>query len=118
MKRFVGGLALILLAGCADLPSAIRIAVNPELNQPMIHTSGGYTFNPYTGEYVGAEPPGSAERREEIQQYAHDRTQNFIRRHWVPGHTVLTDRGDLIITENGVVRFVRNPWRNNTVIEP
>ncbi len=111
-------LPLLLLAGCADTPSAIRVAVNPVLHQPMVHEAGGYTFNPYTGQYAGAEPPGSSEQRERILQYMHDRTQDWMRQHYVPGKTVISDRGDMIITENGVQRIIPNPWRNTTHIEP
>ncbi len=107
-----------MLASCADTPSAMRIAVNPALHQSTVHESGGYTFNPYTGEYAGAEPPGSAEQRERILQYMHDRTQGWMRRHYVPGKTVISDRGDMIITENGVQRIIPNPWRDTTHIEP
>lgn len=100
----------LVLYGCADSPYTSRTPAKA-------HSAGGYTFNPYTGQYVGAEPPGSSEQRAAILQYMHDRTSGFIRRHWVPGHTILSDRGDLIITENGVQRVILNPWRSTTHVE-
>ncbi len=111
-------LILLLLAGCAETPSAIRVAVNPSLHQSVVHETGGYTFNPYTGEYSGAEPAYATERRKQFEKYRYDQALSWMRGHYIAGKTIMTDRGDMIITENGVQRIVVNPYRDHTNVEP
>ncbi len=118
MKNIFILLYPLLIVSCADTPSDIRVAVNPALRQPMVHETAGYTFNPYTGQYAGAEPAYATEQRKQFEKYRYDQALSWMRGHYVPGKTVMTDRGDMIITENGVQRIVVNPYRDHTNVEP
>jgi hypothetical protein len=81
--------------------------------------ASGQSFNPYTGEYVGGTVPAyDAARIAQFKKYRYDQALSWMRRHYVPGHTVMTDRGDMIITENGVQRVVVNPYRDHTYVHP
>jgi hypothetical protein len=88
----------------------------------MLATSaigGNPVFNPYTGEYVGGVVPAyDAARIQRFNQYRYDQALSWMRRHYIAGHTVMTNRGDMIVTENGVQRVVLNPYRDHTYLHP
>jgi hypothetical protein len=81
--------------------------------------AGNPAFNPYTGEYVdGRVSAYDAARIQQFKRARYDQALSWMRRHYVPGHTVMTDRGDMIITENGVQRVEVNPYQDHTYVHP
>lgn len=81
--------------------------------------AGNPAFNPYTGEYVdGHVSAYDSARIAQFKQARDDQALSWMRRHYVPGHTVMTDRGDMIITENGVQHIDWNPYRDHTYVHP
>lgn len=77
-----------------------------------------YHFDPYTGQYVGAQPPWAIQQHKQLMADVRARKLEWMRAHYVPGHTVILSNGSMVVTQNHVARLFFNPWYDSTLVVP
>ncbi len=75
-------------------------------------------FNSFTGEYDGIQPAHAVREHNAGRARERDDKLEWMRAHYVPGHTVILSNGSMVITENSVAYFILNPYWRSTLVVP
>jgi hypothetical protein len=113
MKRIIFA-TLLALSGCAEYAGNLG-ALGSVHWDPGAFTRSGPSWN---GLSEALHNPAAIAESEKVHQRFYDQKLLWMRRNYVPGHTVISERGDMITTIDGVQHIEWNPWRDSTVVEP